>query len=180
MKLNLCTFFYKQTMKHAETLNTFRLRYWEPRQEREKKGIVIAATLLLLSVYFWIFWQPVNISIEQQKTEQQQLEQLQSRLDIHEKSMPLRKNITETEKDMPEYLSQLITGRAAKFDITLQNIQIQDGIIQIDLEPVDFNNLMKWLNQLREEEGLRVNQLAVIATTPGIVAVKQLELLYNQ
>jgi len=176
MNFNVHIFLAKRGIKPADILKRFLLRYWAPRQEREKQGIIIAAALFFIAVYFWGVWQPVNRNIAQQQTTRQQLEQLQSKLAAWEKSMPVRKNAP---KDVSDDLPALITGYAENFSITIEKINVEEETVQIEVEPVAFTHLLKWLNQLREEEGFKVSQLAVIATRPGEVAVQHLELVYH-
>lgn len=154
-------------------------RYWQPRLPREKRVIIIAAVMLIITLYFCGVWQPVNSEIAQQQTARQQLELLQLKLDAWKNNAPARKSSPADADNSPDNLATLVTQRAAKFGIVIENIQHHENMLQIETEPVAFTALLQWLNALRAEEGMLINHLSVIATKPGTVAVQQLEIVYR-
>lgn len=81
MKFNVAEFLKKQGINPGETAEIFINNYWQPRQESEKKVLILAGFLIAFASYFWGVWQPLNHKIAQQQLNRQQLAHLQIKLE---------------------------------------------------------------------------------------------------
>ena len=133
------------------------------RSPREK-GMLLAAVVFLFSVgYYVLIWQPLSERIEQQETILQQLVAMNTRLkNAAPDIIAARKSATTT----PAQVSRVVIRRIAD----------RGENIQVWIEPVVFNDLLKWLNALDEKYALRVTQIdASAAEKTGMVNVQRLE-----
>ncbi|EHW4736431.1 general secretion pathway protein, partial [Escherichia coli] len=143
------------------------------RSPREK-GMLLAAVVFLFSVgYYVLIWQPLSERIEQQETMLQQLVAMNTRLkNAAPDIIAARKSATTT----PAQVSRVISDSASAHSVVIKRIAERGENIQVWIEPVVFNDLLKWLNALDEKYALRVTQIDVSAAEKtGMVNVQRLE-----
>ena len=136
--------------------------------------MLLAAVVFLLSVgYYVLIWQPLSERIEQQETMLQQLVAMNTRLkNAAPDIIAARKSATTT----PAQVSRVISDSASAHSVVIRRIADRGENIQVWIEPVVFNDLLKWLNALDEKYALRVTQIDVSAAEkPGMVNVQRLE-----
>ena len=137
------------------------------RSPREKGMLLAAAVFLFCAVYYVLIWQPLSERIEQQETMLQQLVAMNARL-----KSTARKSGTTTQAQV----SRVISDSASAHSVVIKRIAERGENIQVWIEPVVFNDLLKWLNALDEKYALRVTQIDVSAAEkPGMVNVLRLE-----
>lgn len=143
------------------------------RSPREK-GMLLVAVVFLFSVgYYVLIWQPLSERIEQQETILQQLVAMNTRLkNAAPDIIAARKSATTT----PAQVSRVISDSASAHSVVIRRIADRGENIQVWIEPVVFNDLLKWLNALDEKYALRVTQIdASAAEKTGMVNVQRLE-----
>ncbi|ELO4999965.1 type II secretion system protein M [Escherichia coli] len=144
------------------------------RSPREKSMLLAAVVLLFSSGYYALIWQPLSERIEQQERMRQQLAVMNTRLkragpDI----IAARKSGVTT----PAQLSRIISDSASARGIVITRMDERGENIQVWTASVVFNDLLAWLNELREKYALDVTQLDVKpAETTGMVNTETLEL----
>lgn len=139
-----------------------------------EKGMLLAAVVFLFSVgYYVLIWQPLSERIEQQETILQQLVAMNTRLkNAAPDIIAARKSATTT----PAQVSRVISDSASAHSVVIRRIADRGENIQVWIEPVVFNDLLKWLNALDEKYALRVTQIdASAAEKTGMVNVQRLE-----
>lgn len=142
------------------------------RSPREKGMLLAAAVFLFCAVYYVLIWQPLSERIEQQETMLQQLVAMNARLKSTAPDIAARKSGTTTQAQV----SRVISDSASAHSVVIKRIAERGENIQVWIEPVVFNDLLKWLNALDEKYALRVTQIDVSAAEkPGMVNVLRLE-----
>ncbi|MDA8621229.1 type II secretion system protein M [Psychrosphaera sp.] len=78
-------------------------------------------------------------------------------------------------------ITQLINSTARRNGVTLARLQPQTAdIVKVGLEDINFNQLTKWLADLRNQHGIYVSNLDLSKTDEtGIVRVRRLDLERN-
>ena len=142
------------------------------RSPREKGMLLAAAVFLFCAVYYVLIWQPLSERIEQQET-MVQLVAMNARLKSTAPDIiAARKSGTTTQAQV----SRVISDSASAHSVVIKRIAERGENIQVWIEPVVFNDLLKWLNALDEKYALRVTQIDVSAAEkPGMVNVLRLE-----
>lgn len=123
--------------------------------------MLLAAVVFLFSVgYYVLIWQPLSERIEQQETILQQLVAMNTRLkNAAPDIIAARKSATTT----PAQVSRVISDSASAHSVVIRRIADRGENIQVWIEPVVFNDLLKWLNALDEKYALQVTQIDVSA-----------------
>ena len=143
------------------------------RSPREK-GMLLVAVVFLFSVgYYVLIWQPLSERIEQQETMLQQLVAMNARL---KRAVPDIIAARKSGTTAPAQVSRVISDSASAHSVVIRRIADRGENIQVWIEPVVFNDLLKWLNALDEKYALRVTQIdASAAEKTGMVNVQRLE-----
>ena len=137
------------------------------RSPREKGMLLAAAVFLFCAVYYVLIWQPLSERIEQQETMLQQLVAMNARLKSTAPDIiAARKSGTTTQAQV----SRVISDSASAHSVVIKRIAERGENIQVWIEPVVFNDLLKWLNALDEKYALRVTQIDVSALSPMVSA----------
>lgn len=150
------------------------VQHLEGRSSREKGMLLAAAVFLFSAGYYVLIWQPLSERIEQQKTMLQQLVAMNARLkSAAPEIIAARKSTTTT----PAQVSQIISDSALSRGIAITWMDARGKYIQVRTGAVVFNDLLEWLNELRDEYALGVAQLDVKqAELSGMVNIQRLEL----
>ncbi len=109
--------------------------------------MLLAAVVFLFSAgYYVLIWQPLSERIEQQETMLQQLVAMNTRLKSAAPDIiAARKSGTTT----PAQVSRVISDSASAHSVVIKRIA-ERGRISVWIDPVVFNDLLKWLNALDE------------------------------
>ncbi|ELO4993958.1 type II secretion system protein M [Escherichia coli] len=144
------------------------------RSPREKGMLLAAAVFLFSAGYYVLIWQPLSERIEQQKTMLQQMVAMNARLKSAAPDIiAARKSTTTT----PGQISQIISDSALSRGIAITWMDARGEYIQVRTGAVVFNDLLEWLNELRNKYALDVAQLDVKrAESSGMVNIQRLEL----
>lgn len=145
--------------------------YWASLQQREQQLLSMAAVVFAIGAFYWLVWQPLHQSRQNQQlavqTAQQQLVWLQTQLPkLSQASTTVRSSSS---------LTEVISQSAREFNIQVSRMQPQNEQLQLSLEDVPFEPLLSWLHQLQYQHGLRLVQFEVAAAdVPGTVRVRRL------
>ncbi|MGL4927967.1 MAG: type II secretion system protein GspM [Plesiomonas shigelloides] len=154
--------------------------YWQPRRVREKKILLWGGISLLLCGYYWAIWQPLSHQIDYQSGVLRQQQALMMKMNLSAADIMARSKRSAalwSEKTPSTSLSQVVSRSAQKHHITLTRIQDKGLNIQVWSEPLPFNTLLAWLNELRKNPSIYVTRLVInSATQSGVVNILELEL----
>lgn len=130
------------------------------RSSREKSMLLVAMVFLFSAGYYVLIWQPLSERIEHQKTMLYQLVAMNSRLNSTAPDIiAARKPSTITHAQF----SRVINDSALTHSVVIKRIAERRENIQLWIEPVVFNDLLNWLNILKEKYALRVTRIVVSA-----------------
>ncbi|EFH7123578.1 general secretion pathway protein [Escherichia coli] len=153
-------------------------QYYVGRSLREK-GLLIGALLIMFCAgYYSLLWQPLNIRIEQQERELQQLNTLLKNLQTATPDIiSVRQKRAAFDNLSISQISQIINTTSSIHSIVIRQIK-QNGVnIQVAIEPVIFDDLLKWLSLLSKKYSLEVIQIDVISIEQkGMIKVENLVL----
>ncbi|HEI2547965.1 TPA: type II secretion system protein M [Escherichia coli] len=153
-------------------------QYYVGRSLREK-GLLIGALLIMFCAgYYSLLWQPLNIRIEQQERELQQLNTLLKNLQTATPDIiSVRQKRAAFDNLSISQISQIINTTSSIHSIIIRQIK-QNGVnIQVAIEPVIFDDLLKWLSLLSKKYSLEVIQIDVISIEQkGMIKVENLVL----
>lgn len=141
---------------------------------REKGMLLAAAVFLFCTGYYALIWQPMSERIEQQETMLHQLVTMNTRL---QGAVPDIIAVRKSGVTVSAQVSRVISDSALSRGIAITWMDERGEYIQVRTEAVVFNDLLDWLNELRDEYALGVTQLDVKqAESSGMVNIQRLEL----
>ncbi|WP_337841684.1 type II secretion system protein M [Rheinheimera sp.] len=143
------------------------LARWSALQRREQQLLMVAAVAVLVAVFYYLLWQPLHQSLNQQQLDlvrvQQQLTQVQS--------FPVA-----TAQTAPAgSLTDLLSSSARKHNIQVSRMQPQNEQMQVMLNDLSFDQLLTWLHELQYQHKVSIVQLDLSkADQAGLVRVRRL------
>ncbi|WBA17805.1 type II secretion system protein M [Salinivibrio kushneri] len=154
---------------------------WQSISVREQRLLLVAGGVLLLSVLYWGIVVPIQTQADQARTavssERKIYHELQQKrnhiMQLRSQSGHSRQVVAS--RNQP--LNQVIAASAGEFNLTITRLQPGEDSVQLGLEPLPFNQLLRWLEQLAQRHGIQVVRLSTEATdTAGVVKVNRLQL----
>lgn len=152
------------------------------RSVRERTLLIAVLILLFLSGYLSVIVFPLEKRITAQqhqfrKIEYQMLQIRKNTSHLNDFASFLREGTSR------ERLLEILEEAAPQYSLRITNMkEVQDAIV-IQIEPMQFNTLLHWLNTLREIYGIVVSEVDITAANePGEVSVRHLkiEFLYRR
>lgn len=143
---------------------------------REQLLILLSATTVIIAIFYFVIWSPLNQSIQQQRTKltsQTELLAWVQESAIRAQQLRLTQGNTAT---FTGSLAQIVSSTSPQHKISVSRMQPQDNELQVWIDEVEFNALLSWLNTL-EQRGVTVIQVDLVeADKPGNVKVRRLQL----
>jgi len=154
------------------------IQWWDGLTSREQ-GLLAGATLVVvIGFLYWGIWQPLDSRYRQAEAgvrgQQQLLAWVQQQADT---VVSLQASGQRAPGRSTQSLSQIVTSTAGRYDIRPSRMQPQGENLQVWVDSVRFDNLLRWLEQLQQGYGVTVT-VADIAReeAAGLVKVRRLEL----
>lgn len=151
--------------------------WWLTKTQREQLMLIAAAAVILLFLIYLLAWQPFTQAVEQKRL---LVGSQQTTLDWMEQTLPeiqsLRGQQNRQTKTSNEALLTLVdrTAKQRQLRQQIQRIKPQgDDTVQLWVEQVAFDTLLKWLGELSLQYGIAVDSLNIDRQDlPGIVNAK--------
>ncbi|WP_077663208.1 MULTISPECIES: type II secretion system protein M [Salinivibrio] len=154
---------------------------WQSLSEREQRLLMVAALVMLLSVLYWGIIAPIQAEANNARaaltSERRLLSDVQQK---HQQIVQLRaqsgaSSRAPTSSNQP--LNQVVAASAGEFSVTITRLQPGEASVQLGVEPLPFNQLLRWLDQLARLHGIQVVRLDTEMTdNAGVVKVNRLQL----
>lgn len=148
---------------------------WLQLELREQRLVLVMAAVVLFFILYSAIWAPLNDGIEaaSKKIERQQklLTWVQEGTAKYKSAAGLNRSNNSSS------LSGLVNRTAGRNQISIARMQPQGDDLQVWIDEVSFNNLLTWLEQLSEKEGISVKAIDITnAQQAGVVKVRRLQL----
>ncbi|MEH2921073.1 type II secretion system protein GspM [Samsonia erythrinae] len=156
-------------------MNGLRQR-WLAMSRRERLLTVACAALLLLSFLYYAILQPWQWRTAQwERTisrEKQTVVWMQKQAAVMPQGNQAQADVSQRDVSLPILVSQ----STQRYGLNIVRLQPQSHQVSVLLAQSDFNRLMRWLNELEQQNGVRVVSLDVNAVeqAPGSVEVTRL------
>ena len=156
------------------------LNYWMQLRPREQLLLSLAGLVLLLALLFLLVWEPV---MQEHRRLQQNLVQQQQLLAWMQQSAAevrrLQGGKGQQRQDRARAGQSLLalidsTAKRARLGAALKRVEPDGaGRVRVWLEQAAFDDLVRWLGQLQQRYGVRVDSIAVDRDDkPGRVAAR--------
>jgi len=145
--------------------------WWASLQPREQRLVSIAVVVLGVGAFYWLLWQPLHQSrVTQQRAADNaraQLVWLQTQLPkLSQQSSAVRTSAS---------LNEVVAQTSRNFQVQVSRMQPQNEQLQLSLDDLAFEKLLRWLHELQFQHGIRLVQLDIATSdTPGQVRVRRM------
>ncbi|PKG97947.1 type II secretion system protein GspM [Paraglaciecola sp. MB-3u-78] len=144
--------------------------------DREQRLVIISAILVLVAIFYWGFWSPLNTSLERDQTAvKNQTELLDWVQKNANRAVQLRSsgvNKTSFSGSLPQAVNQ----SANSMKIAISRMQPQGDELQVWIDQAPFNDVLSWLQSL-EKTGVSILDIDIAESDlPGQVKIRRLKL----
>lgn len=149
------------------------LEWWQTLQPREQQLVRWAGVVSVIAVFYFGVWQPLHqYRAERQLAASSAAEQLAW---LQTKLPQITSNATVSRGAAS--LNDVVARSASQFKVTVSRMQPQNEQLQLSIDDLPFETLLRFINHLQSEQGVQLVQLDIATTeTPGTVRVRRLVL----
>lgn len=150
---------------------------WNSLQSRERLAIAIGAVVLLVLLGYSVVWAPVQRDLASLRSEvPKQRAQLALMRVQAQQVVQLRSNAPSKigSGNLLTKLEQSAQSRGLRENITRMEPD-ETNSVRLSLDGVDFNSLLRWLEELQTRNGIRLATATITAQSdPGLVNARLL------
>ena len=151
-------------------------QWWTQLQEKEQRLVVVMLVMVTFFLFYHLVWSPINKGLTK---EAKKLERNQELLAYVQQNTARYKSALKSGGNKAPSGSPLsIVNRVAKsYQININRVQPQGDDIQVWIEQVPFNQLLLWLDDLSQKQGLTIRAIDISeGDEKGLVKVRRLQL----
>jgi general secretion pathway protein M len=145
--------------------------------EREQLLVIVASIVIVVGIFYFAIWSPLNSNIEKQRSlisdQQELLSWVQQSAN---RALQLRQSSQGGQTNFNGSLPQAVNQTTARFKIAISRMQPQGQELQVWVDQAPFDSVIDWLNAL-EKMGIVILQVDVTeAEAPGQIKIRRLQL----
>lgn len=145
--------------------------------EREQLMVIVATVVIIVGIFYFMVWSPLNSSIEKQRSliadQQELLTWVQQSAN---RAIQLRQSGQGAQRNFNGSLPQAVNQTTARFKIAISRMQPQGQELQVWVDQAPFDSVVDWLNAL-EKMGIVILQVDITeAEAPGQIKIRRLQL----
>lgn len=135
-------------------------RRWQALSGRDQLALLGLGAFLLLVLLYLMLWQPAQRYAQSSRAAFETQRALHSYLQSHAPQLRGR-DLSLPDSLDPARLQGQVTATAAQLGLVIDRLDAEGyGVVQVSLQPVAFDSLLRWIEQL-EEQGVRVDSLVL-------------------
>ncbi|REL28459.1 type II secretion system protein M [Thalassotalea euphylliae] len=152
-------------------------QWWQQLQTREQRLVLAMAAVVLVFILFQGVWQPIHQGVDKAE---QKLTRTQELYQFVQTNTAKVNGLAGTNRSISPggSLSSLVNRVAGQYQISIARIQPQgDNGVQVWIDEIPFEQLLRLLNTLTEQHGLMVSNIDITTgNSPGTVKIRRLTL----
>lgn len=144
--------------------------------EREQWLVIASAVVVVIGVFYWVVWSPLNSSLETNRTavKAKQSDLIWVRKQAT-KAIQLKGAGNQT-TSFTGSLTQVVNQTAGRLRIAVSRMQPQGDDLKVWVDQAPFNDVLSWLQAL-ESRGVRIIDVDFAqADAPGHIKIRSLKL----
>lgn len=144
-------------------------QWWRSLRSSEQQILKLAAVVLALGLFMTLIWQPMH---QQLAGNQAQAQAARAQLQWLTQQMPL---LSTAKAGTGGSLNDKVAQSSRLFGISVSRMQPKNDQLDLLLADVPFEQLLRWLQVLQQEHGVRLVTLEITETEQaGLVRVRRL------
>ena len=158
-------------------MNTAAIKtWWQGLNMREQRLVLVMGIGATAFLVYSLLWLPLNENLANTQKRLESRQALLSWVAENTARYQRAKTTTGTSKSQGS-LSSIVNRTASGQQLTITRMQPQGETLQVWLDSAPFTQLLFWLEQLANEEGLQVQAIDLSkGENPGEVRVRRLQL----
>lgn len=148
-------------------------RWYLGREPQEQRVVLALAVVVAVSLLWLVIWKPIS---DWRETSDNRYRNAQAQLDWMKANEARGRAVARAGASAGggRSLLPIITRSAQAQGIQVNRLQPEsNGVVSVSIQNQPFNDLLRWLHQLQENNGVAVLRLAVDAQDrPGIVSAQ--------
>ena len=150
------------------------INYWGSLKEQEQRLLIIAGVVFIVFILVMGILKPLNKAVADAE---QKLKREQDFQVFVEQSIGKLKAAGNSARISSGNLSQLVNRSRGRYGIVISQMQPNNDSLRVNIENVEFNKLVSWLDELVHQHGVTVANLDISqGEDTGFVRVSRLVL----
>jgi len=134
------------------------INYWGSLKEQEQRLVMIAAGVFVIFILVVGIIKPLNKAVEDAEKSVQRQQSLKV---FVEQSIGKLKAAGSSVRASSGNLSQLVNRSRGRYDINISQMQPSNDSLRVNIENVEFNKLMGWLDELANQHNVTIANLDI-------------------
>lgn len=151
-------------------------QWWTQLQEKEQRLVVLMVVMVTIFLFYHLIWSPINDGLTK---ESKKLERNQALLTYVQQNTSRYQSALKNggSKAANGSLLSIVNRVAKSYQININRVQPQGDDIQVWIEQIAFNQLLLWLDDLSQKQGLTIKAIDISeGDEQGLVKVRRLQL----
>ncbi|TMO61408.1 type II secretion system protein M [Pseudoalteromonas aurantia] len=150
------------------------IKQWQSLKEQEQRLLLLAGGIFIIFVLVMGVFRPLTEGVNKAYKDKQRQQELVAWVNSSVGTLKSSASIKNTSR---VNLSQLVNRTRGKYGINISKMQPSDGALRVNIDSVEFNHLIAWIDELTNKHGLKVENLDIAqGDLPGYVRVSRLVL----
>jgi len=143
---------------------------------REQRLVIISAILVLIAIFYWGIWSPLNTSIERSQTAVKNQTELLVWVQKNANRAVQLRSSGGNKDSFSGSVTQAVNQSASRMKIVISRMQPQGDELQVWVDQAPFNDVLSWLQSL-EKIGVSILDIDIAESDlPGHVKIRRLKL----
>lgn len=143
---------------------------------RERLLVSISAVFVVVALFYWLIWSPLNTAIERGHKNISSQQSLLAWVQKNSNRAIQLRGSAGNAKRFTGSLPQAVNQSASRMRIKISRMQPQGDELQVWVDQAPFNDVLSWLQSL-EKSGVNILDIDVAETgEPGQVKIRRLKL----
>lgn len=150
-------------------------QWWQSLNNREQKLVASLGIAVGVFIFYGLIWQPLTQGVTDNQKKVNRKQDLLNYVTAETARYQSLKG--SSVKVSSGSLSSIVNRSARENQITLARVQSQNSDLQVWVDNIAFNQLLTWLEQLANQQGIQVKSIDLTpGEQAGQVRVKRLQL----
>ncbi|KAF7767582.1 general secretion pathway protein M [Pseudoalteromonas citrea] len=150
------------------------IKQWQSLKEQEQRLLMLAGGIFIIFILVMGIFRPLSDGVDKAYKDKQRQQELVAWVTSSVGTLKATSSIKNTSR---VNLSQLVNRTRGKYNINISKMQPSDGSLRVNIDSVEFNQLIAWVDELTNKHGLKVENLDIAqGDLPGYVRVSRLVL----